>query len=110
MQYDEFLAAGYPIGSGVAEAACRHLVKDRMEATGMGWTVSGDQGRSTPPIATIFDRPAPPLSTAVNTCSTKSSQAKSSAPDKGRHAVSRIQVETDSLSGREAGTWIAAGT
>ena len=31
MRYDEYLAAGYPIGSGVAEGACRHLVKDRME-------------------------------------------------------------------------------
>ena len=29
MRYDEYLAAGYPIGSGVAEGACRHLVKDR---------------------------------------------------------------------------------
>ena len=24
MHYDEYLAAGYPIGSGVAEGACRH--------------------------------------------------------------------------------------
>ena len=37
------LAAGYPIGSGVAEGACRHLVKDRMEQTGMRWTVEGAQ-------------------------------------------------------------------
>jgi hypothetical protein len=43
MQYDEYLAAGYPIGSGVAEGACRHLVKDRMEQTGMRWTVEGAQ-------------------------------------------------------------------
>jgi hypothetical protein len=43
MRYDEYLAAGYPIGSGVAEGACRHLVKDRMELTGMRWTVSGAQ-------------------------------------------------------------------
>ena len=41
MQYDEYLAAGYPIGSGVAEGACRHLVKDRLEQTGMRWTVEG---------------------------------------------------------------------
>jgi len=26
-----YLAAGYPIGSGVAEGAYHHLVKDRME-------------------------------------------------------------------------------
>ena len=37
MHYDEYLAAGYPIGSGVAEGACRHLVKDRLELTGMRW-------------------------------------------------------------------------
>lgn len=43
MKYDEYLAAGYPIGSGVAEGACRHLVKDRLERTGMRWTVPGAQ-------------------------------------------------------------------
>jgi hypothetical protein len=43
MRYDEYLAAGYPIGSGVAEGACRHLVKDRMEQTGMRWTANGAQ-------------------------------------------------------------------
>ena len=41
MKYDEYLAAGYPIGSGVVEGACRHLVKDRMERTGMPWLPSG---------------------------------------------------------------------
>jgi len=43
MRYDEYLAAGFPIGSGVAEGACRHLVKDRMEQTGMHWRVAGAQ-------------------------------------------------------------------
>jgi hypothetical protein len=43
MRYDEYLAAGYPIGSGVAEGACRHVVKDRMEQTGMRWTLGGAQ-------------------------------------------------------------------
>jgi hypothetical protein len=43
MRYDQYLAAGYPIGSGVAEGACRHVVKDRMEQTGMRWTVPGAQ-------------------------------------------------------------------
>lgn len=32
MKYDEYFAAGYPIGSGVAAAACWHLVKDRRKA------------------------------------------------------------------------------
>jgi hypothetical protein len=43
MRYDEYLAEGYPIGSGVAEGACRHVVKDRMELTGMRWTLTGAQ-------------------------------------------------------------------
>lgn len=43
MRYDAYLAAGYPIGSGVAEGACRHLVKDRLEQTGMRWRVAGAQ-------------------------------------------------------------------
>ena len=43
MKYDEYLAAGYPIASGVIEGACRHVVKDRMERTGMGWAVAGAQ-------------------------------------------------------------------
>jgi hypothetical protein len=43
MRYDEYLAAGYPIASGVIEGACRHLVKDRMERAGMHWTLEGAQ-------------------------------------------------------------------
>ena len=43
MKYDEYLAAGYPIGSGVVEGACRHLVKDRMEQSGMRWRIDGAQ-------------------------------------------------------------------
>ena len=41
MRYDEYLAAGYPIASGVIEGACGHLVKDRMERSGMRWTLEG---------------------------------------------------------------------
>src|SRR5215469_8577163 len=43
MRYDEYLAKGYPIASGVIEGACRHVVKDRMERAGMHWTVAGAQ-------------------------------------------------------------------
>jgi hypothetical protein len=43
MRYDEYLAAGYPIASGVIEGACRHVVKDRMERSGMHWTRTGAQ-------------------------------------------------------------------
>ncbi len=41
MEYDVYLAEGFPIGSGVVEGACKHLVKDRMERTGMRWTMVG---------------------------------------------------------------------
>jgi hypothetical protein len=43
MRYAEYLAAGYPIASGVIEGACRHVVKDRMERAGMRWVVAGAQ-------------------------------------------------------------------
>ena len=43
MRYGEYLAAGYPIASGVIEGACRHIVKDRLERTGMNWSVVGAQ-------------------------------------------------------------------
>jgi hypothetical protein len=38
---DQYLAAGYPIGTGVIEGACRYLVKDRMERTGARWSLHG---------------------------------------------------------------------
>ena len=43
MRYGEYLAAGYPIGSGVIEGACRHLINDRMEQAGMKWRPRGAQ-------------------------------------------------------------------
>jgi hypothetical protein len=41
MRYDEYLEAGYPIATGVIEGACRHVVKDRMERSGMRWALDG---------------------------------------------------------------------
>ena len=41
MRYDEYLAAGYPIGSGVVESTCGHTVKSRMEGTGRRWSIEG---------------------------------------------------------------------
>jgi hypothetical protein len=38
MRYDEYLAKGWPIASGPVEGACKNLVKDRMERSGMRWT------------------------------------------------------------------------
>jgi hypothetical protein len=43
MKYDEYLKAGYPIGSGAVEAACKQLVVTRMEGSGMRWSMDGAQ-------------------------------------------------------------------
>jgi len=37
VRYHEFLRDGLPIGTGVIEGACRHLVRDRMDITGARW-------------------------------------------------------------------------
>ena len=41
MNYDEYLAKGYPIGTGVVESACGHIVKDRMDKSGARWKIVG---------------------------------------------------------------------
>jgi hypothetical protein len=37
MHYDRYLAEGLPVASGAVEGACKNLVKDRMERSGMRW-------------------------------------------------------------------------
>lgn len=41
MDYATYLANGWPIASGVIEGACRHFVKDRLELSGMRWSLDG---------------------------------------------------------------------
>lgn len=41
MQYQTFRAAGYFIGSGVVEAACKTVVGQRFKQSGMLWSVKG---------------------------------------------------------------------
>jgi hypothetical protein len=41
MDYPAFVAAGLPIESGVTEAACKTLVKQRLRASGMRWKSNG---------------------------------------------------------------------
>jgi hypothetical protein len=41
LRYDEYLAEGLPIATGVIEGACRHLIKDRMDVTGARWSMAG---------------------------------------------------------------------
>lgn len=40
LRYDAYLAAGFPIATGIIEGACRHLVKDRMDVPGE-WSLDG---------------------------------------------------------------------
>ncbi|MHC5720637.1 MAG: ISKra4 family transposase, partial [Nostoc sp.] len=41
LKYDDYLAAGFPIATGVIEGACRYLIKDRMDITGARWSLEG---------------------------------------------------------------------
>jgi len=41
MDYAAYLQKGWPIASGVIEGVCRHFVKDRMELSGMRWSIDG---------------------------------------------------------------------
>jgi hypothetical protein len=41
MDYPTYLQHGWPIASGVIEGACRHVVKDRCELSGMRWQQDG---------------------------------------------------------------------
>ena len=47
LHYDRYLAAGYPIATGVIEGACRYLVRDRMEfdrrTLALGWRRGGPE-------------------------------------------------------------------
>ena len=38
MRYDIYLANGWPIASGTVEGACKNLIRDRFERSGMRWT------------------------------------------------------------------------
>ena len=41
MHYDAYLAAGWPVGTGVVESACGSVVKHRMEGEGKRWSLAG---------------------------------------------------------------------
>jgi hypothetical protein len=44
MDYPAYQAAGYPIGSGVTEAACKCVVKQRLSLSGMRWSLRNAEG------------------------------------------------------------------
>jgi hypothetical protein len=41
LRYDQALAAGWPIATGVIEGACRHLIADRLNLGGARWGLNG---------------------------------------------------------------------
>jgi hypothetical protein len=43
MRYGSFLQRGYHIGSGVIEAACRHVVGGRLDQAGMHWSAAAGE-------------------------------------------------------------------
>ncbi len=43
MDYKTYLEKGYPVSSALVESACGHLVKERMEQSGMRWSSQGAQ-------------------------------------------------------------------
>lgn len=43
LDYKTFIEKGYPVSSALVEAACGHLVKQRMEQSGMRWSSQGAQ-------------------------------------------------------------------
>jgi hypothetical protein len=43
MDYKTIIEKGYPVSSALVEAACGHLVKERMEQSGMRWSSQGAQ-------------------------------------------------------------------
>lgn len=43
MDYKTYLEKGYPISTGLIEGCCGHLIKDRMENSGMRWSIQGAQ-------------------------------------------------------------------
>lgn len=41
MDYGDYLAKGYPVATGLIEGTCNSLVNDRMEQSGMRWSLDG---------------------------------------------------------------------
>jgi hypothetical protein len=54
--YPQFVAAGYQIGSGLAESTCKRFGTDRMKGAGMRWTVPGAQTVATLRMLLLSDR------------------------------------------------------
>ncbi len=56
MRYRDYTDEGYPIGSGMVEAACKTLVAQRLKRSGMAWSDEGAQAILTPRAWAQSDR------------------------------------------------------
>ncbi len=56
MRYRHFRQAGYPIGSGTVESACKVVVQQRMKQAGMRWSRTGAQAMLALRCALLSDR------------------------------------------------------
>jgi hypothetical protein len=56
MRYGSFRQAGYPIGSGAVESACKVVVQQRMKQAGMRWSRQGAQAMLALRCALLSDR------------------------------------------------------
>ncbi len=52
----EYREAGYPIGSGTVESACKRLIGARLKGAGMCWSKRGSQGVLTLRAELLSDR------------------------------------------------------
>ena len=43
MRYQQFREAGYPLGSGTVESACKVVMQERMKQAGMRWSRNNAQ-------------------------------------------------------------------
>jgi hypothetical protein len=56
MAYDRYRAAGWDIGSGMVEAACKHLIGAREKGPGMRWSEAGAQAVAAVRVLLFNDR------------------------------------------------------
>jgi hypothetical protein len=59
MAYDQYRAAGWDIGSGMVESACKHLIGVREKGPGMRWSEAGAQTVAAVRVALFNDQGTP---------------------------------------------------
>ena len=84
LDYPAFLAAGWPVASGLIEGAARWLIKDRMEVTGARWGLDSAEASASAPSAET----ATSMTTSATTSSRKNTATTTAAisrPGISRH-------------------------